>query len=321
MVKKNKEGKGKGKGRGTHSSSVGESDPEMSVCGTCGCLTNADSIGCDYCATWVHDSEMCSGLPQQMIDAISECGGDSVKFVCMKCRLGKAPDRTSPQATDSGMRETMRQLFHQICGMSAAITGLTTQLAALIEKSSAPPTAPPTQQPTPTPPNPSLQSENPTVINRDTIREEVRELREREKRRNSIIIKGLQASSVGELVAKFEQMSETQLGGKVKLTDVVKIPNQTHMYRANIASDEQRKKVLDQAKNLKGSNFDPVFISKDLTRAQRTVLYERRKARRDALSTNGTTPSATPQSPPAIPDQVTQTAGAQEAGPVASQVN
>ena len=67
---------------------------------------------------------------------------------------------------------------------------------------------------------------------------------------------------MGELVAKFEQMSETQLGGKVKLTDVVKIPNQTHMYRANIASDEQRKKVLDQAKNLKGSNFDPVFISK-----------------------------------------------------------
>ena len=146
-------------------------------------------------------------------------------------------------------------------------------------------------------------------------------MREREKRRNSIIIKGLQASSAGELVAKFEQLSETQLGGKVKLTDVVKIPNQSHMYRANTASDEQRKKVLDQAKNLKGSNFDPVFISKDLTRAQRTVLYERRKARRDALSNNGTPPPATPQSPPAIPDQVTQTAGAQEAGPVASQVN
>ena len=74
--KKDKKGKGKGKGQGTHSSSVGESDPEMSVCGTCGCLTKADSIGCDYCATWVHDSEMCSGLPQQMVDAISECGGD-----------------------------------------------------------------------------------------------------------------------------------------------------------------------------------------------------------------------------------------------------
>ena len=62
------------------------------------------------------------------------------------------------------------------------------------------------------------------------------------------------------------------------------IKDHAGMFRARIMSDEQRKRVLDNAyrvtKTLRGTQFDKVFISRDLTRAQRTVLYEKRPAKR-----------------------------------------
>ena len=238
-----------------------------------------------------------------MINAISQYGGTGVKFVCMKCRLDRPLDGASSQTSDTEMRETMRQLFHQVCGMSAAIAGLTTQLTALVEKSSEPLITQPTPEQTQNPPNQSSPKEAPPTIDRDAIREEVREQREREKRRNSIIIKGLHATSANDVVTKFESLSEAHLGGKVTVTDVVKIPNQTHMYRANIMSDEHRKRVLDQARNLRGTSSEVVFISKDLTRAQRTAMYEKRKARRDALSKSTEAPAVTNQENPPPSDQ------------------
>ena len=49
------------------------------------------------------------------------------------------------------------------------------------------------------------------------------------------------------------------------------------MFRAKITSDEQRKQVLNSAKTLKGTQYDKVYISRDLTRAQRTAFLRKDK--------------------------------------------
>ena len=63
-------------------------------------------------------------------------------------------------------------------------------------------------------------------------------------------------------------------------------PGHSKMFQAKIIFDEQNKLVLDNARKLKGSTYSSVCISRDLTHAQSqcTELYEKRKARRDQMS-------------------------------------
>ena len=109
-----------------------------------------------------------------------------------------------------------------------------------------------------------------------------------------LIVKGLTATGPSDAATTFSELSETQFGTKVDLAEITQIPGQSRMFRAKILSDEQRKLVLDNAKNLKGSAFSSVYITRDLTRSQRTELYEKRKARRSQSSSSG--PSSAPGS-------------------------
>ena len=104
-------------------------------------------------------------------------------------------------------------------------------------------------------------------------------MRERDKRRHSIIVKGLRATSPTDLTNQFRQIAEEHMGTTVDLTDITLIPGHPTIYRAKIVDDTLRKLVLDKAKQLKGTEHDSVFISRDLTYAQRTELYQRRQAR------------------------------------------
>ena len=260
------------------------------LCGTCNLDVGEDPIGCDDCQTWVHGTEMCSGLPQDVLDAILKHGGHRIKFSCMKCRLGNPQGKGKRSSgADKEMKETLQQLFRQFRGMCAVLTDLSCLVKALTQGTGAvpQPTAPAQQS---APPTPSL----PTAPDRTLIRDELREMREREKRRNSIIVKGLTATGPNDAATKFSELSETQFRTKVDLAEITQIPGQSRMFRAKILSDEQRKLVLDNAKNLKGSAFSSVYITRDLTRSQRTELYEKRKARRSQSSSSG--PSSAPGS-------------------------
>ena len=91
-------GGGTGRGRGSQrnlrsastSGDVGgglkKGNKKVEGCGTCEKKIGEDSIGCDECELWVHNTEMCSGLTQDMLDAIGRYNGHGIKFVCMACR-------------------------------------------------------------------------------------------------------------------------------------------------------------------------------------------------------------------------------------------
>ena len=108
------------------------------------------------------------------------------------------------------------------------------------------------------------------------VREELKELQEREKRKESVIIRGLEASSPSDLVIKFSELTQHLMGTTVEISEVKAIPSHPDIYRAKIINANNRKLVLDNAKNLRGTRYDKVFIKRDLTYAQRGELRERR---------------------------------------------
>ena len=55
-------------------------------CATCQKDVGA-CIGCDSCEQWVHDTEICSGLPKKLINAIAEHDGARISFYCTLCRI------------------------------------------------------------------------------------------------------------------------------------------------------------------------------------------------------------------------------------------
>ena len=266
--------------------------------GTQSCITcskdSGDSwIGCDTCGRWVHSTEMCSGLPQKVIDALIEHDGRGIDFVCTKCRVRRESSSTgNPQPL---MIELMDQLFQQLKGLCSTVQGLVDQVKTLSTK---PPPAPAPPAPAPNPPPvPNPPQDDYKVA----IRQEIKEMNEIAKRRNSVIIKGLVADTPRDLSQKFSRLSQEVMGTPVTLTDVTRIPNHNNIFRAKILNDDVRKQVLDKSKILKGTEYNNVYISRDLTYSQRSLMFARRQARRSEA--NDTAHQASSSSPAPAPTQ------------------
>lgn len=277
--------------------------PTAQLCGTCDTDVGDSAIGCDECETWVHDSEMCSGLPQDMIDAIARHNGEGIKFVCTKCRIKSSSTRPSSQSgrSDSQVVELVAQLFQQLRGLCGSVQ----YLLELSKSRPSVPLDPPRVvnpelanttanihlSPQAAPGNTSLVAPmvSPHTQTSDSyrqiVREELRELDEQRKRRNSLVVRGLAASNAEEAAHRFEVISEYLTGRKVGLTDVVKIQGESDLFRGKINDDEVRKSVLDKAKQLKNSEqFHTIFIRRDLTYNQRQLLKARQAVARDPVS-------------------------------------
>ena len=115
---------------------------------------------------------------------------------------------------------------------------------------------------------------------RSVIVKEVREMQERGKRKQSIIIKGLNASSAVEAIRLFRDLSSSKFSYEKIFAEVSPIKRPRWHFPSKNVSDEQRKHVLNSAKTLKRIQYGQACISRDLTSAQRTVLFEKRQAKR-----------------------------------------
>ena len=262
---------------------------EVSLCGTCSKELDDTCIGCDKCETWVHGSVMCSGLPQAVIEAIHGYSGEDISYICMNCRVIRASGTSgSPSAkSESYMAETMSQLFQQMRGMCTVLMELANQvkdLSSQVILNQAEKTRPASQEhQTDREMQGKSQTRNqhntdtgPSGEYRSVVRQELRELQERDKRKDSVVVRGLEASSPADLAARFAELTQTIMGKRVELSEVKAIPSHPDIYRAKIMNADDKKLVLDRAKNLRGTRYDKVFIRRDLTYSQRAELRERR---------------------------------------------
>lgn len=265
-------------------------------CGMCDQDLGSDEcIGCDACQSWFHANAMCAGLPDSLIKSLLDYGGSGVRFVCSKCRVASQPQDKASAATEASSEtsdELVKQLFWSVKGICVALRELTTRLDATLEQITSRQESSACSRPSP-PAAPFDQDQH-----RRQIREEVREVQEQAKRRQSVIIRGLGASSPSSAAASFSGLSEKMFGTKVELSDVVKIPNNQDLFRAKILNEEHRKLVLTRAKSLRDTEYGHIFIRRDLT-------YKQRQEMKNRLQTNSDNHAATGQavSHPAAQDR------------------
>ena len=247
-------------------------------CGMCDQDLGSDEcIGCDTCQSWFHPNAMCAGLPDGLIRSLLDYGGSGVRFVCSKCRVASQPQdkATAAEAKSESNDELVKQLFWSVKGICVALRELTCRLDATLEQiTSKQDNSASSRPPPPTAPYDQEQ-------HRRQIREEVREVQEQAKRRQSVVIRGLGVSSPNSAVTSFSDLTEKMFGTKVELSDVVAIPNNQDLLRAKILNEEHRKLVLTRAKSLRDTDYGHVFIRRDLTYKQRQELKNRLQTNSD----------------------------------------
>ena len=255
-------------------------------CGMCGHNVGNDAIGCDRCSSWVHPTEMCSGLPNDVIRMISDLSGDAILFVCTNCRVKPSSNKGVSTRHGGSTTETnfpdelIQQLFLSVKGICSAVMELTARMDKAFKGNHM--VTPPKTWPQPQTRYQSSNHDegnhhnqdpaNPVGDYRSVIREEMREMQERSKRRQSVIIKGMHVQSARDLISKFRDLSHSFAGTRVELTDVVPIANHSDLFRAKILDEDHRRLVLDRAKTLRDTDHATVFIRRDLTFAQRKEL-------------------------------------------------
>ena len=116
------------------------------------------------------------------------------------------------------------------------------------------------------------------TIGRDEVLSHLKELREREKRVESIILRGFEVDTVEGIKQKFSEVCNALQIPPVTLVGLDRV-GVTNIYRARITDKEKRKEILTKSVDLRHSrNFKHVYINKDLTYIQRQEVISRRKA-------------------------------------------
>ena len=90
------------------------------------------------------------------------------------------------------------------------------------------------------------------------------------KRKDSLFERGISARDDGEFTETFKHVCRSITGNTITPDSVFCINIDKKLYRAKVSNFDDRNKILASAKDLwKISEFDTVFISRDLTYQQR----------------------------------------------------
>ena len=261
------------------------SNDPVDNCGTCNIVTGLDAVGCDRCNRWFHPTSMCMGINDVLISGILSDGGGAVLFVCTDCRICSSRSVRGGKESESAFSQlfqTVKKLCENVQTLSAQVATLTSgpshnpshnvsSLAGL-SNGQASYSAVAGQ------PNPLAGiSPEPDQL-RALIRREAREMEERQKRRESIIIRGIEAQTVDSFLPVFNRISEFLIGTYATPTNIMCIDKDKRLFRAKINDDSVRKQLLDNAKKLRTSPFLNVYLNRDLTYQQRGEMRARRAA-------------------------------------------
>ena len=203
----------------------------------------------------------CSGLPAALTSEIIKYGGIGLTYTCTGCRL-----RPAGSTNVASLRQCVDQLHNTVQALAKTVADLVSWRQSFE-----------TPGPTPIASSPAPQQPDYSVL----IREEIREMRERDKRKKCIIIKGIPFSNLAEFSGTFNQVTSSLIGQDIQITNVSCIRDE--MVRAAINDDNVRVKLLTASPKLKNNRlFSNIYINKDLTHKQRTELMNRRLSNRQS---------------------------------------
>ena len=268
-------------------------------CSTCHSEVSPPSLSCGRCGHRIHSKQTCSGLTSRFASQLINYSGDSIqfKFICNSCKaaplvrddtdlktsiqnLSKTVQDLSALVSslmdwkaslDTDLCESVRKLSSSVSGLLEwrdSLAGNHSTVAGLSVSSAPPP--------------PALND------SRAIIQEELVELREREKRRDSIVVRGLDYVDEIDFRNRFEQLSTLLINKSVHLSDITQLS--PRFVRARITNKEDRSLLLSSTSRLRNNRlFSSIFVSRDLTFRQREEIKRRRGIQRlrqaDTLAT------------------------------------
>ena len=248
-------------------------------CITCKKEVTSDSIQCDGCEEWVHSTQTCSGLTKNLATELLGNDCNAIQYLCSSCRASSIRPTTAMKSIVDNMKpmmENMKQLTLSVQGLAASVAEIQSwKQETTIWRNQV------TQQLNTLSSNTS-QTDSDTM--RSLIRSEMLELRERDKRKETVVVKGITFSSEGEFLNNFNRVSEA-LTGKVMVPEEV-FPINSKIVRMKIANRDDRMLLLKSSPKLKHTrDHAHIYISRDLTYQQRKELLSRRNNSK-TISTN-----------------------------------
>ncbi|KAJ8042605.1 Histone-lysine N-methyltransferase trithorax [Holothuria leucospilota] len=229
-------------------------------CGKCGKFVkdNTKAVCCEFCSVWFHTK--CEGISDEIYNFLNE-GGEQIHWFCKKC---------NDMAID--VMKLVQSLKEKNDLLEKKIDELSQQVEDL-----------------------SSLKDNFAGKVRDIVREEVKEIKDKEERACNVVI-----SSIPESVASDSQGDEERRSDLEKVNylihEVLQAPDvkvvTTHRVPklrdgnasfnrktvVKLEAPNQRNKLLRIAKNLRGKEeWQGVYINPDLTVKERKKDYELRK--------------------------------------------
>ena len=233
-------------------------------CITCNREVVGDSICCNGCQRWVHLKQGCSGLSTRLGSEIVKSNSDAIQYICTACR-------TTPQNQPNSDSNSINKLTQGIEQLFLTVQGLASKVAEIDNWRE-------TQQAQKN----SMAPMDSNLI-RATIKSELVELREQDKRRSSLVVRGITYRTEDDFKQKFDEVSTRLLGRTVVMSGLTLI--NSRIVRFNVENREDRVQLLSSSPKLKTiRELNHIYISKDLTYKQRSELLNRRNNNRDRSS-------------------------------------
>ena len=256
---------------------------ERVSCGLCSADVSDESIICCQCNREYHSTTACTGLKPLTIQCLREEEDTAISYTCTSCRC--APTRVpSSAASNTQMHDTngewnvaVGQVLEIVKSLAANMNQLSSTVNMLLndrEKK---------EQPVPNSQTPP-QNLEPTLAKKD-LYTELWEFEERKKRVSSVIVRGTSCNSQAEFSNKFQRILNHLLNANPPITGTHCICPEKKIYRVTFADKSSRVELMAAAPSLRSSaEYKNVFISRDLTYAQRQAAATDRATKRNRAS-------------------------------------
>ena len=234
---------------------------------------NQMALYCELCCLWCHIK--CLSISVSQYQALSSVTVPWFCKSCSKLSRGVVSDVNQLKTKVSKIEENIAAINSKVADESLEITinalvAKAVDVALPLAVSEALQKIPPPEQTAPIT-NQSLKS----LEFRTVVYEQSREIIERDKRRQSIVVKGF-GINPSNVQRSFSEMTHTLLNSPIHLADIVVVNNE--MVRGKIFSEDKRRGILNCARDLKNHPlYSHVYINRDLTRQQRQEMYTRRQ--------------------------------------------
>ena len=250
-------------------------DPDSSqCCKLCSHIISGESIVCSKCGGAFHARLSCLGVAQEVLSVLSSCRDRSVGYICCGCRVDSV---SSTAGSLESIATALSQLLGVMKGMVSQFSEAMNELKLMRLQQNNPVSGSGRES------EYSLHVPNPIV--RDQVLESVKELNEREKRKDSIVLRGFGNIEVGRVQEKFNEVCTYLRLGSITLVDIVKINDS--LFRAKVTSRDRFMQLLGESRRLRESDsLRNVYIQRDLTYLQRQQQISRRASRNSSQPLN-----------------------------------